>query len=65
MFLRCHLHEATLFFKLSKTQVLDYADFMANGTGPDLDEPYWQEKFWERIQDFYNIVELMHLQLDK
>ncbi len=46
------------FSYLNKTNELDYADFMANGTGPDLDEPYWQEQFWKRIEEFYDIVDI-------
>jgi len=34
-----------------------YEELFWNGTGPDLNEPYWQEQFWLRIKDFYSIVD--------
>lgn len=47
-------------YNMSKNETLtgDQGDswYMNNGSGPNLNELYWQEKFWQSIDDFLNII---------
>ncbi len=46
-------------YNLSGEQYNDeYSECMANGTGPNLDDPYWKEKFWNCIDYFYDVVDI-------
>ncbi|HMF31303.1 MAG TPA: hypothetical protein VKK79_07815 [Candidatus Lokiarchaeia archaeon] len=44
-------------WNLSVTTGIDYNTAWNTYQGPDLKDPYWQQQFWQRIQDFYDVVD--------